>query len=106
MPIGSTFFLSGISLLIYDLAYYIPYVLDKLYIYRDDKSDTDTYKSYYNSYCTNIALFSTSVTLSGIGLICIIISIPLITYKQTKNTNKFVEISFDKGINFNYIIKF
>lgn len=83
---------AGMPLLIYDLSSYSSRLRYDINYYRETGND---YSTYYQSYHVFIGLFVSSVVLTGLGLICIPISIPLIVYKKKKHRVTF-NISFEK----------
>ncbi|MBN2544251.1 MAG: hypothetical protein JXB50_00550 [Spirochaetes bacterium] len=83
---GSCLFITGMPLLIFDLANYSASV-------RYDKDYgplTNTgYRTYYDSYWTFVGLLSGSIALASTGLILLSIGIPLIIYDSKRQKTSF-----------------
>ncbi len=79
VTVGGIFIAGGVGLLVFDLVYYFPLV-EK---YKASATNSATYLLYDLNYNINLALFITSLSVLGVGLLLTIISLPLFVSKKT-----------------------
>ena len=82
---------SGLLLLSADMAYMLTALDDKMY-------SGETYEEYVRTYRAHIVMFITSVVVSSVGLTGVIISIPLIAYKEGWFKNKKEKLSLNLNL--------
>jgi TolB-like protein len=99
---GGGLFLSGSSILIYDLVGYS----STLRGYKENYEKTKTgFDDYNNSYNIFIGLFCSGIALSSTGLIMTLISIPLIVYQKKEKLLSF-NFEYDNCLEFIISYKF
>ncbi len=84
---GAVFFATGLSLFIFDMAYYFDTVRDARNKYTNYGITYDEYLTIYN---INIGLFVSGVSLMSLGVVLVSIGVPLFLYKSADK-----EISLD-----------
>ena len=75
---GGIFILGGVGLLVFDLVYYFPLVQNSASAVKN----SDAYLLYEMNYNINLALFISSLSFAGLGLLLAVISIPLFLSKK------------------------
>jgi TolB-like protein len=99
---GGIILLAGLSILTYDLAGYS----NTLRNYKSNYKNTITgFDDYNNSYNVFIGLFCSGITISSIGLLMGIASIPLLIYKKKTAVLSF-NLEFNDNIDFIFTYKF
>ena len=102
MPVSTPIMASGLILLGIDMAYMLTEVNDKIY-------EGKSYEEYVRVYRTHIVMFITSVVLSSVGLTGVIISIPLLAFKEgwLKNKNNVsLNLNVDLDCNFSLFMRY
>ena len=84
---GTVFIATGLSIFIFDTAYYFDSVRDARSKYTNY---TITYDEYLSIYNTNLGLFVSGVSLMSLGVVLVSIGVPLFLYKSADK-----EISLD-----------
>ena len=89
---------SGLSLFGVDMAYMLTELDDKIH-------NGNSYEEYVRTYRVHIVMFITSIVISSIGLTGVIVSIPLIAFKEGwfKNKNK-VSLNLNVDLNCNFLL--
>jgi hypothetical protein len=97
LPIGSTLALLGLSVFIYDLAYFMPYTISLM--------NGSSYSNYSTAYTTNIGFFSNGIiwTIVGLSMMAVSLSLRLYAVKQQKLS---MEINVSKDISIAFAYKF
>ena len=87
---GGTLLLSGLPILIYDLAAYTDIVKDNLY--QNPRTESG-YEDYTKSYYTYTGLLAASIVCLSTGTVLLVVGIPLLTIKFKKKEN--ISFNFD-----------
>lgn len=88
IPFSASFLTGGIACLIYDLVVWMPGLNFNLFFGNE-------YSQYVNTYTIHLTTFITGISLSALGFIGFIVSIPLLSYKKKSKTwNKTFSFNF------------
>ncbi len=94
MTAGGIFTLSGAGLLIFDLVYYFPF-LEETTVKAQETKD---YRLYDTTYNNNLTLFISSLSILGLGVVFIVVSIPLLAHTKSVKSAMLLNIDIKKDL--------